>query len=81
MDNNEYAFNTMKTEIASWLSTKGTTLWADWMINDPDGLDKAAEWFGRQMQEFTMYRMNPSAFQAARQPQSDGVSAGWDVVV
>lgn len=75
MNNNEYAFNTLKAEIAGWLATKGTTLWADWIIVDPDGLDKAAEWFGRQMQEFTAYRLTP------KHAPSVGVSAGWDVVV
>lgn len=73
--NNEYAFNTFKAEIIGWLETKQTTLWADWIITDPDGLENAAEWFGRQMQEFTAHRLTP------RHAPSDGVSAGWDVIV
>lgn len=76
--NNEYAFNTLKAEIIAWLETKQTTLWADWIITDPDGLENAAEWFGRQMQEFTAHRLSPKA---VNPPYLIGTREGWDVVV
>jgi len=34
--------------IEKWLMSKGTTLWADWDISQPDRRRKAAEWFAAQ---------------------------------
>ena len=43
-------------EIEQWLGTKGSTLWADWIVTSPDGRRQAAEWFAKEMLEFAIWR-------------------------
>ena len=42
----------MKKEIKAWLKNKGTVLWANWDLTDPDDLDLAAEWFHSEIRSF-----------------------------
>lgn len=51
-----YAYNdgeealARKEAAARYLSKKGITLWGDWDISKPEGLEKAAEWLSRQVE-------------------------------
>lgn len=62
------------TEVCEmWLQSKGCTMWADWIIENPDARRQAAEWFldqNRQLSEFVRTRrwMNP-------------IPGAWDVIV
>jgi hypothetical protein len=50
--------NEQVDDIEQWLTTKGSTLWADWIVTSPDGRKQAAEWFAKEMLDFAIWRSN-----------------------
>ena len=59
-------------EVQEWLQTKGTSLWADWLITSEDGLQEATDWFVQELRAFWRHRMR------AYRPQVSGKN--FDVV-
>lgn len=47
-------------QVKAWLATIGTTLWADWHIDDEDGRTRAAQWFIKQMDSYGTFAWDTS---------------------
>ena len=43
-------------EIHKWLDSKGTTLWANWIVTDPEQRAEAAWWFANQMDHYQRWQ-------------------------
>lgn len=51
------AEQSLHDEVQEWLETKGTSLWADWLITSEDGLQDATDWFVQELRAFWRHRM------------------------
>ena len=49
------SFNDAVDQAKDWILSKHCTLWMDWDINEGDGLNLAANWLIRTMDEFVSY--------------------------
>jgi len=59
----------IKTVVRNHLASKGVTLWANWDISRPEGLDAATDWLADEM--MTIVRaLQPDAFVGF--PSDDG---------
>lgn len=43
---------TLEDQAATWLTSKQTTIWGIWNLNDPQQLQEAAAWFIHQLEQF-----------------------------
>lgn len=44
-------------EVREWLQTKGTSLWANWLVTSDDGLEEATDWFVQELRAFWRHRL------------------------
>ena len=59
-------------EIRNWLDSKGTTLWANWIVTDPEQRAEAAWWFANQMGDYQQW-------QRTHRNQHEIKAGAWDV--
>lgn len=67
-------------EVQEWLDTKGTSLWANWLITSEDGMEEAVNWFVNELRSFWRHRLNTRKQQIELDYEAQFSARNYDVV-
>lgn len=66
-------------EVQEWLNTKGTSLWANWLITSEDGMGEAVDWFVNELRSFWRYRLDTRRQQIEQDYEAQFSDRNFDV--